>query len=158
MASSAQVYANLGKTPPPGESQDERNPKLPAGPKDNPYKFLLEITHCTLTESEDAGVTQVIEHRVLESSTPLAPVGHVFATTITHLTGPDSKLKQGKVRNFLGAAFEADETDDSQPWLEMAMYANEKDACVGRRVRATTEARHAKKSGRPYVQVTFSKP
>lgn len=154
MSSSASVYENLAAIKTvgaPGEQKDS-NPKLPPN-----GQFLLEIVFCGLTESDEAGDCQVIEHKVLESSTPLAVVGQVYATTITHMTGEYRDLKQGKFRNFLAAVFKEDENNAQAPWTEMAVYVNDKGAAVGRHVRAETGAvRKSKGKGRPYLHVQFS--
>lgn len=159
MASSAQVYDRIGDVKPLGEQGEqadyERHPKLPES-----GTFLLRVGRCTLSgdETKEAGVCQAIEHEIVESSTPLAPVGQTFVTTITHLTGQDADLKQRKVKNFLAAVTGSSEDDSTQPWKEYAMYMNEKQAFQGQLVRAKTDrTRRAKRSGRNFVPVTFMK-
>jgi len=154
MASAAQVFQDIGSVKPAGEpGSGNQFPKLPP---DGRYK--LEITHCELLgdEQQDCGVCMVIEHKVLESSTPLAVVGQMYVTTITHLTGEYKDMKQGKVRNLIASAFRVGEDDATQPWAELAVYVATKDAAKGKIVRAETSLHRSKNKGRQYMQVRFS--
>lgn len=157
MPASSQVFKDLGTIKPVSGTQEGTGNSFPKLPADATY--LLEITHCALIEGPDCGVCQVIEHKCVESSTPQALPGQMFVTTITHLTeDPYRDLKQGKVRNFLAAVFGMDQESASEPWAEVAVYANDKGAAVGKRVRATTSpVRKSKSKGRAYVSVDFQK-
>ena len=147
--SAAQVFAGIEDA-----EVSDRNPKLPAM-----GQYLLEVTNVELFDGNEGGTTFLIEHKILESDRPEVKIGAMYSTTITGLTGPDKKLKLGKVKNFVAAVFNKDENDAQfkAECMQAAVYIVERKVATGRRVRATTgEVRMAKKSGKPFISVSFS--
>ena len=98
-------------------SVDDRHPKL-----EPQSRYKLKITACHLGDFFKSGLTFVIEHKVLESTSPAVVVGSTYATTITGLSQKKHKdLKLAKIKNFLSALFRVDPKSD-QKWLELASY------------------------------------